>query len=145
MFDKRKAFVVVLDTMWGEGGDAPKWFLINPSNHSGRRLYSLTGSHYGNIAVVNACPGQTTHATKHGTPSPIWLAHSLLALPKHYTRRGVPLLVCGKVAQSTFEQLTIQWGGPVLYIDHPAARSWTKAKLDQVRKQIRRAMPLRWR
>ena len=144
-FNKKKTFVAVLDTMWGEGGKAPTFFAINPNNHSGRRLYALTESHYGNIMVVNACQLQTKHATLHGTPNAEWLAHSLQSLPSHYRRRGVPLLVCGKVAQETFRQTDIKWNGPIIYMDHPAARSWTKDKLEAVRKQIARTIPAHWR
>jgi hypothetical protein len=94
---------------------------------------------------VNSCPEQTGSANKRGTPDEVWLLHSLDSLPKHYTRRGVPLLVCGKVAQRTFEAANLKWNGPVIYMDHPAARNWTKAKLEQTRRKIQRAMPARWR
>lgn len=144
-FNKKKSFVAVLDTMWGEGGTAPTYFYINPNNHSGRRLYALTESHYGNIVVVNACQVQTKHATQHGTPSADWLTRSLESVPPHYRRRGVPLLVCGKVAQETFGKTEVKWNGPIVFMDHPAARSWTKASLETVRKQIARAIPAHWR
>ncbi len=143
-FDKRKGFVAVLDTMWGAGGRAPQWFLISDRNASGRRLYALTRSQYGNVAVVNACPQQASHANGHGTPDPVWLAASLRALPGHYTRRGVPLLVCGKVAQRTYSSALPPWNGPVLFIDHPAARCWTKAKIAAVTRQIAAVTPKRW-
>jgi len=144
-FNKKLGFVAILDTQWGETGAAHKWFLINPDNHSGRRLYSLTNSHYGNLAVVNACPQQTNHPNKHGKPSVEWLAASLGALPKHYTRRGVPLLVCGAVAQEIFTALDIKWNGPVIFMDHPAARRWTKEKLAAVKQEIAASIPKRWR
>jgi hypothetical protein len=144
-FNKKLGFVAILDTMWGTAGAAQKWFLINPTNASGRRLYKLTGSRYGNLAVVNACPQQTDHATKHGKPSVEWLAASLGSLPTHFTRRGVPLLVCGAVAQETFTAMDIKWNGPVIFMDHPAARRWSKEKIAAVMRSIAASIPRQWR
>lgn len=140
-FDKRKLFVVVLDTMWGEGGIAPSSFLINSENASGRRLYKLTESYYGNVRVVNACREQATHANEHGTPDAAWLAHCLDTLPLAWRARGVPLLICGKVAQRTADACAAvdHWRGEILCLDHPAARTWTKAKIAAAQRRIRAA------
>lgn len=132
-----RKFVAILDTMWGTGGRAPQWFLINPQNHSGRRLYKLTGARYGDLVVVNACAQQTRSARHHGTPSVEWLAASLAAVPT--SRRGAVLLVCGAVAQRTYDRLAVPWNGPVVRMPHPASRTWTRAQLLAVRKQIAKA------
>lgn len=129
-------FLVILDTMWGTGGRAPRWFHINPQNHSGRRLYALTGARYGELYVTNACPQQTTHATRHGRPDAGWLAVSLRLIPGNAHR--APLLVCGAVAQRAYERILARTGhvGPVYYMKHPAARTWTRKELDRVRQEI---------
>jgi hypothetical protein len=127
-------FLVILDTMWGTVGRAPRWFEINPRNHSGRRLYRITDTAPGEIWVTNACPQSVGHARQHGQPSTIWLATCLHALPRHLRR--VPLLVCGKVAQRTYEAAKWRHGGPVVLLPHPAARSWTKQQLRAVQHQL---------
>ncbi len=123
---KYASFLVVLDTMWGHTTkDAERWFPINPDNHSGRRLYRLTGCRFPHVWVTNACPQQTNHATKHGKPSPTWLWGSLWMLDGR--AKDLPLLVCGKVAQETF-RLVVGHGhrGPVIRLKHPAARTWSE-------------------
>jgi hypothetical protein len=124
-------FLAVLDTMWGSGGAAPRWFHINPWNVSGKRLYALTGATFRELKVTNACPQQTTHATKHGTPSAWWLAENLTRyLPSGYA--GAPLLICGTVAQKTFAKLARhQHNGPVILMPHPAARNWSRANVER--------------
>lgn len=134
--------LVVLDTMWGSGGNADRWFIINPHNRSGQRLYKLTGLRIGQVWVTNACPEQTTHARAHGTPDACWLYDNLkaasLALPQ------VPVLVCGKVAQSTMEEMVEDIGlpklGPIISMPHPAARSWTKRGISAMQRRIARTL-----
>jgi hypothetical protein len=129
-----KTALAVLDTMWGAPGRAPRWFEINPRNHSGARLLKLTGAD--RVLVTNACPQQTGHANTHGTPSAVWLAGSLAALSARYRR--LPLLVCGKVAQATYDAVprSQRHRGPVVRLLHPAARTWTKAELARVQRQL---------
>lgn len=134
MFDKKRNFIAILDTMWGSAGAAPHWFHINPDNVSGRRLYKLTQTHYGNIVVVNSCREQVGHSRHHGAPDPRWLLRSLRDVPKAW-RMGI-LLVCGKVAQKTFEEIAHEWSGPVYYMMHPASRSWTKANIKRTQREI---------
>lgn len=129
-------FVAVLDTMWGTSGRAPLYFYINPRNHSGARLYRLTGVRARDLLVVNACPQQTGHATKHGTPSAQWLSRALAALPEPF--QAACLLVCGQVAQRTYDAARVQWRGPVVRMLHPAARTWTRAELDRIARQLAR-------
>lgn len=126
--------LVVLDTMWGGRGPADDWFPINPDNHSGRRLYRITGAEYPGIWVTNACPERASHARQHGMPNPEWLAHNLDALPRHC--RTLPLLVCGRVAQQTFQEAGFGHGGPVIKMLHPAARTWTKAAIIRVSRRV---------
>ncbi len=136
----RQRFLAILDTMWGFGGKAPRWFHINPCNASGRRLYRLTGVSERELLVTNACPQQTKHATRHGVPDARWLFQSLSNVPSAF--RTAPLLVCGVVATATYCTLVehdgFEWDGPVLYLKHPAARTWTKAEIARVARRIQR-------
>lgn len=121
-------FLVVLDTMWGAGGEkAPAWFAINPLNHSGKRLYKITRSAFGGVWVTNSCKFQVGHSNAHGKPDPICLAANLRRLPVWCKK--LPLLVMGKVAQQTYCEISWDHEGPVLMFPHPAARNWTKASL----------------
>lgn len=138
-----KHFLAILDTMWGSDGAAPHWFPINPQNHSGRRLYRLTGARDWCVWVANACPQQTSHARLHGTPSVAWLRECFRRTRKDWT--GAPLLICGKVAQETYDALIEEdgdawWGGPTIRIMHPAARTWTKTEIIRVQRLIRRSL-----
>jgi hypothetical protein len=126
--------LVVLDTMWGSGGKADPWFTINPYNHSGKRLYRLTGLELGQVWVTNACPEQTTHANAHGRPSARWLGACLRLLPPR--ARRLPLLVCGKVAQATYAEVKVKHYGEVFFMLHPAARTWTRQELERRTKQL---------
>lgn len=127
-------FIAILDTMWGVGGRAPKYFFINPNNASGRRLYKLTQACSIDLIVLNSCREQTSHADAHGTPDSEWLLSALRAVPSPY-RSGI-LLVCGKVAQKTFDQIADQWRGRVLKMPHPAARTWTKEQIADMQRRI---------
>ena len=115
--------LVVLETMWGDAGRAPGLFKINPHNHSGKRLYKLLG--HADFWVTNACPWQVGSATQHGKPDPAWLARNLQRMSYDL------LLVCGRVAQKTFDQCEYVPPCKVLKMLHPAARTWTKAKLQE--------------
>jgi len=150
--------VALLDSMWGWGGyheagvEAPRYFKINPDNHSGKRLARLCGNH--SLLVTNSCRLVQSHANAHGIPDIEWVKENL----KFLHQQEVPLfLICGRVAQDTFRQATsrssdlnfaFQSGrfyiGPgekwarFLMIDHPAARRWSNAKLDATAAEIQR-------
>jgi len=65
--------VAILETMWDWRGQAssagyrqaPEYFRINPSNHSGRRLYKLIGPD-SRLLVTNACRELVSSAKHHG-------------------------------------------------------------------------------
>ena len=118
--------LVVLDTMWGDVGKAPRWFAINPANHSGRRLYKLLRLRFGEVWVTNACRERVGRANVHGVPDAQWLLTTLCSLTPE--QQCLPLFVCGKVAQSTFAKLRKHYthDGGVYYMMHPASRLWTK-------------------
>lgn len=150
--------VALLNSMWGwrgynePGEEAPRYFKINPDNHSGRRLYSLVGDH--SLLVTNACRTVQSHANAHGKPDGGWLRENLKFLE---TQKMDLLLVCGRVAQETFRQVSSRtnylsfefvegrfkcqgmnkWVG-YLSIDHPAARRWSKASIEGTRQEIER-------
>ncbi len=133
-----KHVVAILDTMWGgEPGEAPRYFKINPNNHSGRRLYTLVGD--AQLTVTNACRERVTSAKEHGTPDPDWLAENLIRL---YDVRLIDvLLVCGKVAQATYKAACPEGGWfrsvRVIYVPHPAARQgWTKEYIARIKQEV---------
>jgi hypothetical protein len=132
--------LAILDTMWGTVGRAPHWFVINPQNASGRRLYRLTGVPVGALWITNACPERTGHAAQHGTPSVARLRRSLALAQARWPR--ATLLVCGNVAQATYDALVVAdgtaWRGPVMRMKHPAARTWTKAELARAQRRVQR-------
>jgi hypothetical protein len=123
--------VALLDSMWTrENGPAPRYFRISADNHSGRRLYELCGHH--RLLVTNSCSETQLHANAHGTPEPDWVAANLRFLA---SERMDVLLVCGRVAQQTYDRCGFAFPN-TLRIDHPAARRWTRAAIEQVKAQI---------
>lgn len=123
--------VVVLAVQWGYPGDkVSRWFRINPFNHSGQRLYRLIG-HF-DFLVTNACPDIVYRADQQGTPDPRWLRRNLRAL------RPQVVLVCGAVAQATFERDMVPASTKVFKLPHPAARTWTKALITGWSRRIQR-------
>lgn len=132
----KQNIVAVLDTMWGDtAGRAPRFFTINPRNHSGRRLYKLVGPDV-RLLVTNACPQQVTNAQHHSKPDAVWLAQNIAYARKHYS--PALILVCGKVAKQTFEAAGINSQTPVMYMPHPAARSWSRGRLASFQAAIQR-------
>lgn len=128
--------VAILDSMWDWNGatsaagyrEAPRSFSINPNNFSGKRLYRIVGS--ASLLVTNSCRELCRSASDHGTPDPDWLRENLIRL----TPFGV-LLVCGKVAQATYDRTGHQFHN-TLRIPHPAARMWTHAMLDDATARV---------
>lgn len=115
--------LVLLDTMWGDGTQAPDWFQINPRNHSGRRLHAILGDRP--FLVGNACPQKVAHANAHGKPDPAHVRRIFRhAFVRGWTLRTVVL--GGKVAQRTFDAAGMRLFCPTVRIPHPAMRFWTK-------------------
>mgnify|MGYP001573210422 CR=1 FL=1 len=137
--------VAILETMWNWRAqtsaaghrDAPRYFRINPKNHSGRRLYRLVGD--ARLLVTNACRELVTRADQHGTPDPAWLAENLARLDDIGRRPFDVLLVCGKVAQATFHACDYTpKKAHVMEIPHPAARLvWTREFIEQTTLRIK--------
>lgn len=129
--------VAVLDSMWdwrqrtsGAGHkEAPRSFRINPRNYSGKRLYRLVGLD-ADLVVTNSCRELCASANHHGEPDPVWLRENLDLLAPFDV-----LLVCGKVAQATYAKSGHQFERR-LDIPHPAARTWSQAKIDETAKLI---------
>lgn len=120
--------VVVLEVMWGMPGDKPlRWFHISRFNHSGKRLINLIG--HRNFVVTNACPDVVYSASGRGTPSKDWLRANLAAL------RPELLIVCGKVAQATFEPAMAPQA-KVVRLPHPAARTWSKQSILTAKRKL---------
>lgn len=136
------AVVAVLEVMWdweeqtsraGYTQRAPKWFKINPRNKTGSVLYHLVEPRYG-LLVTNACPQVVSHPSQHGTPDTEWLRTNLQQLVS-YGWVGC-LLVCGKVANKTFDECGFDRECRVVRIPHPAARMWKRRDLEWVRQVI---------
>lgn len=134
----------LLESMWGwrgyntPGEEAPRFFRINPDNFSGRRLYRLL-SPGDNMVVTNSCRTVQRSASQHGTPDPTWVKENLEKAKADGTEL---FLVCGKVAKSTYEKTGLTYTN-VLFIDHPAARRWTRATELEVINQIAAMRPQR--
>lgn len=128
--------VALLESMWAWGGynepdeEAPRFYRINPNNFSGRRLYRICGD--ANIVVTNSCRFVQKSANHHGKPDPEWVRENLLQAHAD----GCNLfLICGKIAQQTFEDIHLSYL-PHIYMDHPAARRWSNEKLDEIAARI---------
>jgi hypothetical protein len=121
--------VVVLEVAWGGGG---RWFRINPQNFTGRRLHSAFGDLP--FVVTNACPEVVGHSSERGTPNASWLRHNLAALRPRF------VLVCGRVAESTFSADMVDSRCVVLFRRHPAARTWTRLALLSLGDDVRRGV-----
>lgn len=124
--------VVILEVAWGYGG---RWFRINPHNFSGRRLYQIFGAH--RFLVTNACPDVVGDASGRGSPSPEHLRGVLGVLRPRF------VLVCGAVADRTFAPDMVDAECTVMRAAHPAARSWTKLALEQLRTDVHAAIASR--
>ena len=138
--------VAVLEVMWDWRGyttgagyrrQAPPWFTINPNNFTGGRLYGWLGADW-NGTVTNACPDLVSSATQRGKPDPQWLEDNLREL-----YREAPfelLLVCGKVAQTTFDKTVVRTvldkSIRLLYTPHPAFRLWSNRDLARCKRYI---------
>jgi hypothetical protein len=133
--------LAVLDTMWGTqaGRPVPRIFKISRTNHSGRRLYSLISTlDNASLWVTNSCPIMVSSASEHGTPDPKFLNESLVYIQDKLCPEII--LVCGKIAQATFEQAEYRrrMTPTVIEIPHPAARkTWTSAYIAEVQSLIR--------
>lgn len=128
--------VALLESMWGwrgynsEGEESPRFYRINPENFSGRRLYRICGE--ANLAVTNSCRMVQRSANHHGIPDPIWVAENLTRAQAE----GCDLfLICGKVAQATYDAAGLNFAN-VIRMDHPAARRWTNEKLDTLKAEV---------
>ncbi len=133
-----KKIVAILESMWdwrqmtsGAGyKDAPRYFRINPNNFSGKRLYRIVGNGV-NLVVTNSCRELCASASHHGTPDPKWLRENLEILAPFDV-----LLVCGKVAQATYNKSGHEYARKI-EIPHPAARMWTHAMLEVAANRVR--------
>ena len=139
MIEKAKC-LVILDTQWGYTGQADPWFAISEINHSGKRIYRLTGLKFLQVWVTNACSIQVDAPHKKGKPDPHWLDKNLSQLLQHERLTQLPLLVMGTTAQETYEKVSYCHKGEVLYFYHPAARNWTIGKLQEAKKEIQECL-----
>lgn len=133
--------VAILEVMWdwrgmtsgaGYNEQAPEYYRISGDNYTGSRLYDWLG-HY-DLLVTNACPQLVTSSTGRGKPDRAWLKKNLLDLYPFEL-----LLVCGKVAQDTYDSIRNLDGVHcrVVYVPHPAARMWSVRGLEKTKRFIR--------
>jgi len=144
MSDTLRTAVVILEVMWnweartsgaGYTTRAPRWFDINPRNHTGRRLHAWLADY--SFKVTNACPDLVYSAKGRGTPDRQWLSENLIALQPFDL-----LLVCGKVAQATYAPKDAGTAR-IIELPHPAARQWNAAGILAVRNAIPNASSVR--
>jgi hypothetical protein len=129
--------VVILEVMWGLPGDSPRrWFKINPFNHSGKRLIKIIG--HSRFTVTNACPDVVHSAKGRGKPDPSWLAANLKTLNPSL------VIVCGRVARDTFKRGMVSKDAKVLYLPHPAARTWSKQSIERARRRCIAVQEQEW-
>jgi hypothetical protein len=136
-----KPIVAVLDTAvsrsWAGIGNglAPRYFKINPKNHSGKRLYRLVGQdHVNRLIITNVCRELVTDPNHHGKPDPTYVAENLVIL------KPALILVCGSIAQKAFEESGYVPMVPVITLLHPAARTWTMKLLKKAERQIQKVL-----
>lgn len=128
-----RPIVAVLEVMWGRTpGQAPRWFRINPNNFSGRRLIKIVGSE--DFWVTNACRECVVSASEHPRPDAAWLRENLTMLAPR------ALLVCGRVAQTTFCRDMALSDCVVMPMLHPAARTITSAQVELYAQVVRAAL-----
>jgi hypothetical protein len=131
--------VALLESMWTwrgynePGEEAPRFYRINPENFTGRRLYRVCGPEH-TLIVTNSCRMIQRSANHHGTPDPEWVTENL----NRAFADGCDLfLICGRVAQETFDKAKFDFVFPnIIRCDHPAARRWSNEKLDALRDEI---------
>jgi hypothetical protein len=127
--------VALLESMWNWEGchdgdvEAARYFRINPDNFSGRRLYRICGEGH-SLLVTNSCRELVASANHHGKPNPIWVKENLAILDPFDL-----LLVCGRVAKETYNATGCNYP-KVIFMDHPAARRWSNATLDEMTSRI---------
>lgn len=128
--------VAVLEVQWGPWRRPAPYFKINPHNFTGRRLYWFLG--HDDLLVTNACPEIVDTPNGRGKPDAAYLYKNLCALAPFNV-----LIVCGRVAQATWEQIHESVGTTsfrTVYIPHPAARAaWNRNRLDEAQKAIQAA------
>ena len=139
-----KRCVAILETMWdwrsmtSNAGykRAPRYFHINPDNHTGKRLYYFLDDKY-SLLVTNVCRELVSGPNEHGKPNKVWLRNNL--------KRLMPidlLLVCGNPAKETFAKVRskhkfIENIPTIILMPHPAARIWSRDKLSLVKNTIK--------
>lgn len=144
--------VAILEVMWdwrsmtsdaGYVERAPGYFRINQDNLTGGRIYDWLGprgEYYDDLLVTNACPELVSSARGRGTPDPKWLRENLRELWPFSL-----LLICGRVAQNTFQLNMIPDGlysqskgrCRIVEVPHPAARVWSRKSLNLAGQFIR--------
>lgn len=147
----KRTCLAILEVMWdwrsmtsdaGYKRTAPRLYTINPYNFTGRRLYNWLDNKY-DLRVTNACKELVSSASGKGTPDPEWLAESIKSMSPPVSL----ILICGKVAEATFNQIPIEeWedidyyldGPKLIYCPHPAARTWNKESLQAIKTLIRK-------
>lgn len=131
--------IALCDTMWdwenmttsaGYREIAPSYYTISGDNHTGKRLYNWLG-HY-DLLVTNACKELVSGPNQRGTPDKTWVRANLAELWPFDL-----LLVCGRVAQGTYDLSMAPHPCRVIECPHPAARMWNARSLSFMRRLVR--------
>jgi len=135
-----KYILAVLQNMWdpySAGGRSPDLFVINPLNHSGKRLYGLIGSSQypdRKLLVTNASRVITRKASEGDFSADVEALGRVLG-----SREWSLVIACGEVAKKAMRALPDDLkpnGVRYLETPHPAARMWTKALIAETQDKI---------
>lgn len=121
----------------------PRFFVIDPQNHSGKRLYRVTDGWH--LRVTNACPQWGTDPSHRGRTCLDSLERSI------YAREWDALLVCGKQAHAAVDQLLerdpqfrYEYGDRIVRMKHPADRTLSNVDMDTAATQLNAIGATQW-
>lgn len=95
-----------------------------------QRLYDWLGHH--DLLVTNACRELVSGPNQRGIPDKTWVRENLKELWPFDL-----LLVCGRVAQSTYDMSMAPHPCRIVECPHPAARMWDARSLSFMRRLVR--------
>lgn len=132
----QRTVLAILQSMWHHEAPtkAPLYFVINPRNRSGAKLYRITTGH--RLYVTNST---SVCGTGPDSNAPIDMAFLERAIRRARERlKADTLLVCGRQAKEAFERLPPDLQAlPHLIMPHPAARNLTNRLLADVTEALK--------
>jgi hypothetical protein len=125
--------LIVMQNMYGRQGTdlpAPLLFVINPNNHSGKKMLYITSGHK---ALFTNC----SSIMSGGGPESEGKTDKKYML-KAYLRMNWDLVIyCGKQAEKAYNEFTTKIVEvPVIIMPHPAARSFTNVLKEEIKNYV---------